>query len=52
VLPGGRFAARLGRYVRIRAGYATWQTTASLVCVHRRQRVSGVGETGLRKNNG
>lgn len=52
VLSRGRFAARSGRDVRIRAGYATWQTAACLVCVNRRQRVSGVGETCLRKHNG
>lgn len=51
VLPGRRLATRLGRDVRVRAGYAARQTAAARpVRVRGRQRVPGVGEASLRKN--
>lgn len=48
VLTGRRLAARLGRDVRVRTGYAARQTAGRPATERRRQRIPRVGETSLR----
>lgn len=50
MLSDGRLAAGHGsRDVRVRTGCAARQTAARPVCVRRRQRISGIGETRLQQ---